>query len=95
MKSKLLWGLIGLNAVLVFMLGGNFRLATAQAQIKRPADYVMIPCQFQDGLNEGVCIVDASSGMLGTMTYDDSNRILSVQTPINLMDVFSAVAPQR
>ena len=95
MKSKLLWGLIGLNAVLLFMLAGNFRTAPAQAQIHRPADYLMIPCQFQDGISEGVVIVDATSGMLGAMTYDEGNRALSVQPPINLTNVFSAAGPQR
>jgi hypothetical protein len=92
MKSKLLWGLIGLNAILVFMLAGNFRTAPAEAQVHRPADYVMIPCQWQDGISEGVCIVDATNGMLGTLTYDEGNRILSVQPPINLSNIFSLAA---
>ncbi len=95
MKSKLLWGLIGLNAVLVFMLAGNIRTQPAEAQIHRPADYLMIPCQFQEGISEGVCIVDSTSGMLGAITYDDGNRVLSVQPPISLTNVFSAAAPQR
>ena len=95
MKSKLLWGLIGLNAILVFMLAGDFRASPAEAQVHRPADYVMIPCQFQDGVSEGVCIVDATNGLIGAMTYDQGNRILSVQPPVNLTNIFSIAAQPR
>jgi hypothetical protein len=30
--------------------------------------------------------------MLGTLTYDEGNRILSVQPPINLSNIFSLAA---
>jgi hypothetical protein len=95
MKSNLFWGLLGLNAVLMFMLAGNFRTATAQAQIRRPAEYLLIPCQMQQGLTEAVFIVDVSNGMLGAMAYDDGNRQLDVQPPINLTTVFNSATPSR
>jgi hypothetical protein len=93
MKSILFWGLLGLNAVLLFMLAGNFR--PAQAQVRRPGDYLMIPCQIQEGITEPVFIIDNSAGMLGAMSYDDSNRVLTVTPPIALTPIFNSVAPTR
>lgn len=95
MKSNLLRGLIGLNAVLLFMLAGNFRASVAQAQIHRPADYLMIPFQLQEGITEAVFIVDTGTGTLGAMSYDDSSGQLTVMPPINLTPIFNSATPPR
>ncbi|MGA3067325.1 MAG: hypothetical protein ABSF29_10805 [Tepidisphaeraceae bacterium] len=96
MKSKVFWGLIGLNAVLLFMLAGNFRGAAAQAQVvHRPGDYLMIPCQLQEGITEAVMIVDTENGSLGAMSYDDSSGQMTVMPPITLAPIFNSALPSR
>ena len=87
MKSSVLWGLIGLNALLLFIYVGHF--SPAQAQVHRPSDYLLIPGELQQGLTEGVYIVDTTNGFLGAMAYDDTSHQLQVMPPLNLNQLFS------
>lgn len=90
MKSSVLWGLVGLNAVLLFMFIGQFsRSNIAAAQVRRPSDYLLIPGELQQGLTEGVFIVDTNNGMLGAMAYDDTSHQLQVMPSINLNTVLN------
>jgi hypothetical protein len=90
MKSTVLWGLIGLNAVLVFMFAGGFnRINTAHAQFRRPADYVLIPGRVNGGSTSLVYIIDATNGKLGAMGYDDSVHQLQTMPSIDLNRIFS------
>lgn len=87
MKSTVLWGLVGLNALLLFIYIGHF--SRAEAQVRRPSDYLLIPGELQQGLTEGVYIVDTTNGFLGAMAYDDTSHQLQVMPGINLNQIFT------
>jgi hypothetical protein len=91
MKSTVLWGLIGLNAVLLFIFAGGLnKLPAAQAQFRRPAEYILIPGRVNGGSTALVYIIDATNGKLGAMGYDDSSRTLQTMPSIDLNRVFTA-----
>jgi hypothetical protein len=91
MKSTVLWGLVGLNAVLLLLFAGQFnRLNTAQAQIHRPADYLLIPGEVNGGSTALVYIIDSTNGRLGAMAYDESSRTLKTMPEIDLNRIYSA-----
>ena len=96
MKNRILWGLAGLNVLLVITLAGRFsgdNEALAQAQNRRPADYVMIPGEVTGGSSAVVYLIDTSNGMLGAATYDDSSKTIHTMPPIDLARVFETGAP--
>ena len=75
MKSAILWTLAGLNVVLLAMLVGNLiGDNNAVAQVRRPAEYLMIPGEVVAGTTGVVYVVDASNGQLTAMTFDDTGR---------------------
>src|SRR5438552_13525262 len=89
MKRRILWALATLNLLLAVTLlaritGDN----TAVAGVRRPADYIMIPGEVNGGSSAVVYMIDTSNGLLGAMTYDDSNRALNTMPPIDLSRVF-------
>src|SRR5271156_4894395 len=91
MKSTVLWGLIGLNAILVFTFAGGFnRVHSAHAQIRRPAEYVLIPGRVNGGSTSVIYIIDSTNGKLGAMGYDDSSRQLQTMPSIDLNRIFTA-----
>ncbi len=96
MKSTVLWALVGLNAVMLFLFAGSFnRLSTAQAQVHRPADYLLIPGEISGGSTGLVYIIDSTNGRLGAMAYDESSRVLQIMPEIDLNRVYSAAAADR
>jgi hypothetical protein len=89
--NGVLWGLIGLNAILAMLFvwqGGKPH--TASAQSRHPPDYLMIPGEISGGPTEIVYVVDLTNGSLGAMTYDDASKTLQVMPAINLNAVFDA-----
>jgi hypothetical protein len=91
MRRRVFWTLIALNLLLVITLvarltpgGGN----TAVAQVRRPADYIMIPGEVSGGTTMVVYIIDTTNGMLGAMGYDDSSKTLQTMAPLDLSRVF-------
>ena len=96
MKSTVLWGLVGLNAVLLFLFAGQFNhVSMAQAQIRRPADYLLIPGEVSGGSTSLVYIIDSTNGQLGAISYDDSSRTLQTMPEIDLTRIYSSVAPRH
>jgi hypothetical protein len=94
MKSSVLWGLVGLNAVLLFAYIGQFtRPGAADAQVRRPSDYLLIPGEVSGGSTEIVYVVDTTTGRLGGVSYDDASHMVTTMPPINLNTIFSAGAP--
>jgi hypothetical protein len=94
MKSRVLWGLVGLNAVLMLMLVGHNKTANAQVQMSRhPADYLMIPGEVQGGATELVYLVDTTNGLLGAISYDDTSKNLQMMPSINLNTLFNPPPP--
>jgi hypothetical protein len=92
MKSRVLWGLVGLNAVLLLVFAGRFvkpNTAEAQAQLRRPADYLMIPGDVQGSPTELVYVIDTTNGILGAMAYDDGSKTIQMMPSINLNAFFN------
>jgi hypothetical protein len=96
MKSTVFWALLGLNAVLLFMYAGQFnRLGTAQAQFRRPADYLLIPGGISTGSTSLVYIIDSTNGKLGAMAYDDSSHTLQTMPSIDLNRIYAIAQEQQ
>jgi len=94
MKSTVLWGLIGLNAVLICIFAGGFnRTSAARAQLRRPPEYLMIPGEVNGGSTALVYIIDVDHGLLGAMAYDDSSHTLQTMPSIDLNRVYMVAAP--
>ena len=92
MRRRVFWTLIALNLLLAITLiarltpgGGE---SAAVAQVRRPADYIMIPGEVSGGAAAVVYIIDTSNGMLGAMAYDDSQKLLNTMPPLDLSRVF-------
>ena len=96
MKSRILWALVGLNVFLAVVLVAR---ATgekpAMAQVRRAADYIMIPGEVTVGNMEAVYVLDITNGELGAMTYDDGNNSIQTMVPINLGQVFNQAVQNR
>jgi len=93
MKRRILWALATLNLLLAVTLlaritGDN----TAVAQVRRPADYIMIPGEVNGGSGAVVYVIDTSNGLLGAVNYDDGARVLNTMPPIDLSRVFETGA---
>lgn len=85
MKSKILWALLALNALLLAGLFGS-RLGDnpAVAQAGRPVDFLMIPGEVT-GVSTGVVyIIDTSNGRLGAFAYENSSKKLNIMPPLDL-----------
>jgi hypothetical protein len=96
MKSTVFWSLVGLNAVLLFLFAGQFNhLNSAQAQFKRPADYLLIPGEVTGGSTGLVYIIDSTNGRLGSMAYDDSSHTLQTMPPIDLNRIYAVAAQNQ
>ncbi|MGD0141229.1 MAG: hypothetical protein ABSD28_20415 [Tepidisphaeraceae bacterium] len=93
MKSTVFWALVGLNAVLLFTFAGQFNhLNRAQAQLHRPADYLLVPGRVNGSSTSLVYIIDSTNGKLGAMAYDDSTRTLQTMQPIDLNRIYTIAA---
>jgi hypothetical protein len=96
MKSTVMWSLVGLNAVLLFLFAGQFNhLGTAQAQVRRPSDYLLIPGEVNGGSTAYVYVIDSTNGQLGGIYYDDSSRTLQVMPQIDLNRIYNNVTLPR
>lgn len=96
MKSTVFWALLGLNAVLLFIYAGQFNhLGKAEAQFRRPADYLLIPGAISTGSTSLVYIIDSTNGKLGAMAYDDSSHTLQTMPAIDLNRIYAVAAEQQ
>jgi hypothetical protein len=93
MKSKMLWTLVVLNAMLIVALMVQVTTPVADAQARRPADYIMVPGDVAGGQGAAVYMIDTTNGLLGAMSYDPSRNELHAMTPIDLNRLFEAAAP--
>lgn len=90
MKSRTLWALVALNAVLLAVLVGRWmKPDTAfanQAAAARPGDYIMVPAEVVGGNGAVVYIVDTTNNQLSAMALDN-DRLVNMP-PIDLTRVF-------
>jgi hypothetical protein len=87
MKSRVLWGLVGLNVVLLCWT--CVRPHSIFAQARRPDEYLMVPGVAQGAPSELVYVVDATTGQLGSVYFDDNARQLKPGVPVNMNNVFN------
>ena len=89
MERRILWTLLVLNVLLAVTLAMRLgRDNTAIAQVRRPADYVMVPGEVSGGASAVIYMVDTTNGWLGAMAFDDSKNLLNTMPPIDLSRVF-------
>lgn len=89
MKSTVIWSLVLLNAVLVGSLVGRWVEPRANAQARRPAEYLAIPAEVQGGLAGLVYVVDTSNGEMTAIAYDENKKRLDAMPRMNLQAIFT------
>ena len=92
-RSKLLWGLALLNAILVSVLMwkiGGENVASAQARGR--GEYIMIPADIPQAPNGVMFVLDTREGVLGAFYYDQNQKQLNVAQPIQVSRLFSGPA---
>ena len=72
MKSKVLWALVALNALLLVALFLPRISPTAHAAAPRPGEYIMLPGQVVGGNSEVIYILDETNRMLTARVYDQN-----------------------
>jgi len=91
MRQRILWALVALNVFLaVVFVARATGEKPAMGQVRRSADYLMIPGEVTVGNMDAVYILDMTNGELGAITYDDANKVIDTMVPINLAQVFNA-----
>ena len=95
MKSKILWTLVWVNVALLVGWALKLTTPTAQAQMHRPGDYLMIPGEIVGGTSALVYVLDTEHGQLSAVTYDDSSGKLFQMPPIDLNQLFAAAMGGR
>jgi hypothetical protein len=87
MKSKAIWSLLAINALLLgnLVFRGGLTPA-AHAQGARPSDYLMIPGQVVGGNSMLIYIVDTRQGMLSARTVEGRNLVDT--QPVDLNRIF-------
>ena len=88
MKSKLVWALAVLNAVLLAALFGQWlKPNAAVAQMGRPSDYIIVPGAVQSSPSQIMYIVDTQNAMLSARQFD-GKQFMDMR-PIDLRRVFN------
>ena len=91
MRSKLVWALVALNAVLlVFLVGQWLRPNAAVAQAGRPSDYILVSGEVQGAPAQVIYIVDTQNALLSARQFDGKQLI--DMRPIDLRRVFNQQA---
>jgi hypothetical protein len=96
MRSKAVWALIALNALLLSTLIGQWlkpNAAVAQQQIPRPSDYILIPGVVQGSPADIVYVIDTQNGLLSARMYD--GQALQDMAPIPLAKYFQQGGPNQ
>ena len=85
MRSRLVWALVALNALLFATLVGQWvRPNAAVAQgVSRASDYLMIPATIQSSPNDPVYMIDEANGLL-TARFFDGAQFQDMAPPIDL-----------
>lgn len=89
MKTTLLYALATLNALLLCtfvarLLPDN----AANAQVRRPGDYLLIPGEVSGASAGLVYVLDQTNQSLGAFAFDENARAMTAMPPIDLTRVF-------
>ncbi len=95
MKNRILWALVGLNAMLLVPLALRaMHPAPAMAAVGRArSDYLIIPANVPGGSSEVMYVVDTSNGLLGAINYNESNQNLDAMPTIDLLKLLEVQLP--
>lgn len=94
MKSKLVWALVALNAVLVVSLVGQWlRPNAAAAQMARPSDYIIVPGTTPASPSQIIYMIDTQNSMLSARQFDGKQFV--DMRPIDLRRVFNQLGPNQ
>jgi len=90
LRSKQVWALVALNALLLAVLVGRWtKPSTAMAQAAaRPGDYLIVPAEVVGGNGAIVYVIDTTRGQLSAMGLEN-NRLASM-APLDLNRAFEA-----
>lgn len=91
-SSKLLWGLVLLNVLLVIVLMmqlGGENVARAQEAQQPRGDYLLIPADVPGVTNGVIYMLDTRNGVLGGWIYEQGPRKLSPIPPIDVARLYS------
>jgi hypothetical protein len=93
MRSRLVWALVALNAVLLACLLAQWlRPNAAMAQAApRPSDYILIPGMVQGSSTQVVYMLDTQNGWLSARTLS-AGKMVDMR-PLNLNRIFSETTP--
>ena len=91
-KTRIMWGLVWLNVLLLVGLAFKLTSPAAQGQIRRPSDYTMIPGEISGGNSAVVYIIDTQQGRMSAVSFDDSSNRLSNMPWIDLNTQFQGAA---
>jgi hypothetical protein len=95
MRNRLIAALLTANVALAGLLAWrmtNDSAASAQAQARRPGDFIMVPGE-STSLNVGIVyVLNQSDGTLGAIAPNAQNRIEAMRT-LRLADVFANALP--
>jgi hypothetical protein len=99
MKKAILWGLAGVNALLLGLLVSNYvNENAAHAQVPMaggPGEYILCPGSITGIGSEVVYVVNVLSGQMGGFVFDTNTGRLDVMPSEDLGRVFQAgVGPQ-
>lgn len=89
MRSTLLYALAALNTLLLCtfvarLLPDNH----AEAQVRRPGDYLLVPGEVTGASAGLVYVLDQTNQALGAFAYDENARAMTAMPPIDLARVF-------
>lgn len=89
MRSKLIWALVALNALLVACLVGQWLKPNAVvAQVAgRPSDYIIVPGTVQASPAQVIYMVDTQNSMLSARQFD--GKRFSDMPPLDLRRIFN------
>jgi len=89
MKKLAIYGLLILNVLLLALLfDRHMRPNVAEAQARRPSDYLMIPADFPGARAGAVVVLDSTSGEISAIMTDESQKKMEGMPTIKLGEMF-------
>jgi hypothetical protein len=94
-KTRIVWTLVWVNVLLLVGLAIRMTSPAAQAQVRRPSDYVMIPGEISGGNSAVVYIIDTQQSRMAAVSYDDASNRFGTMPFVDLNAQFQGAAVGR
>ena len=91
MKKKVIWALAMLNVALLATLIVRASENTAQAQVRKVSDVIMVPGMLPSGNSSVLYLVDVGNHQLSAMAYTGQD-VEFLAPPVDLRRVFQGAA---